>query len=65
MIMLIGFNGLVWMKRNRCKKWWARNLNPMSKNLVQIQEFDNFVEEGDRWALIKHKVKLITSLDEK
>jgi hypothetical protein len=33
--------------------------------LVQIQEFDNFVEEGDRWALIKYKVKLVAFLDEK
>jgi hypothetical protein len=31
--------------------------------LVQIQEFDNFVEEGDRWALIKYKVKLVAYLD--
>jgi hypothetical protein len=33
--------------------------------LVQIQEFDNFVEESDRWAIIKYKVKLVASLDEK
>lgn len=33
--------------------------------LIQIQEFDNFVEEGDRWALFKYKVKLVVFLDEK
>jgi hypothetical protein len=33
--------------------------------LVQIQEFDNFVEEGDRWVLIKYKVKLVAYLNEK
>jgi len=53
------------MRRNRYKKWWVKKLNPISICIVQIQEFDNFVEESDKWALIKYKVKLVASLDEK